>query len=87
MIVLISNYYYIFTIGGEDYGMKDLNITFAFGFGRTQCVDIPILNDECLEEDLEFFNVSISSSFNCVKFNVDEISVSIRDDDGEFIIS
>ena len=49
-----------------------------------QCVYIPILNDECLEEDFEVFNITISSILECVTFSVDEISVNIRDDDSKY---
>ena len=44
---------------------------------------IPILNDECLEEDKEAFNVSISSEIDFVTFGVDEITVYIIDDDSK----
>ena len=46
-----------------------------------QCVDIPILGDECLEET-ESFNISLSSEQEYVKFGVDEIQVYILEDDG-----
>ena len=47
-----------------------------------QCVNIPILGDECLEET-ESFNVSLSSDQDCVEFGVGEIQVYIEEDDGK----
>ena len=46
---------------------------------------IPILNDECLEDDIESFNVLISTSDDdCVVIGASssEVQVYIRDDDG-----
>ena len=71
--------------GGADYISVSKVITFAVGLGVENCVYIPILNDECLEEDMEGFNVSISSDMPFVTFDVDEITVYIRDDDGESV--
>ena len=71
--------------GGEDYVTTEKNLTFAFGFSTKQCLHIPILNDECLEEDMEAFNVSISSEIDFVTFGVDEITVYIIDDDSKSI--
>ena len=56
-------------------------LVFAFEFMIRQCVDIPILGDECLEET-ESFNISLSSEQEYVKFGVDEIQVYILEDDG-----
>ena len=54
---------------------------FAFGFMTRQCVDIPILGDECLEET-ESFNVSLSSDQDCVEFDAYTLQVYILEDDG-----
>lgn len=72
-------------IEDADYTATTRDIVFAVGFGVEKCVCIPILNDECLEEDMETFNVSISSDMSFVTFDVDEISVYIRDDDCELV--
>ena len=56
-------------------------LVFAFGFETRQCVNIPILGDECLEET-ESFNVSLSSDQDCVKFGADTLQVYILEDDG-----
>ncbi len=72
--------------GDADYTTTEKVITFAVGLSFGSCVYIPILNDECLEEDMESFDISISSDMPFVEFDVNEISVFIRDDDGESII-
>lgn len=55
---------------------------FFAGGGRTRCVHIPILNDECLESVEESFTVTISSTMDCVEIGVNTTQVYIRDDDG-----
>ena len=69
-------------LAGEDYISVSKSLVFAFGFERRQCVDIPILVDECLEET-ESFTVSLSSGQDCVEFGVGEIQVYIEEDDGK----
>ena len=72
----------IYFIGGEDYVSVEKSLLFSFGFDLTQCVNIPILTDDCLEQT-ESFNVSLSADHLGVNFVVDEIVVSILEDDGE----
>ena len=49
----------------------------------TQCVSVAIINDECVEEKEEYFNVSLSTEEECVEFgDVSEVNVVILDDDG-----
>ncbi len=67
---------------GEDYAPVDESVQFAPGFGQIQCVKIPILNDNFLEEDLETFSVAVSSQQSCVVIGRNETEVNIRDDDG-----
>ncbi len=86
VIVLISCVLYFYA-GNIDFTTTTKVVTFAVGLGFGSCVHVPILNDECLEEDTESFNISISSDMPFVEFDVNEISVFIRDDDGEFVIS
>ena len=66
---------------GEDYTAVNKRLVFAFGFETRQCVDVPILVDECLEET-ESFNISLSSEQEYVKFGVNEIQVYLLEDDG-----
>lgn len=57
---------------------------FDEGLDETQCVYIPILNDECLEEDEEYFNITLSSDQDCVFFSNDTFEATIVDDDCKF---
>lgn len=63
-----------------------MNKTVVFYPGQeiVQCVHIPVLNDECLEDNMQVFNVSISSSSEdgVVTGAVNEVQVFIKDDDG-----
>ena len=71
----------IYFIGREDYVSVEKSLLFSFGFELIQCVHIPILPDDCLEQT-ESFNVSLSADHLGVNFDVDEIVVSILEDDG-----
>ena len=63
------------------------SVVFYPGFEIVQCVHIPIFNDECLEDSMEAFNVSISSSDDRVVIGAArEVEVYIRDDDGMFYL-
>lgn len=57
-------------------------LVFAPGFGLIQCVHIPILSDDCLEET-ESFNVTLSADHMGVIFNNSETTVHIMEDEGE----
>lgn len=72
--------------GGEDYVTMEKNLTFAVGLGTVECVDIPILNDDCLEDMSEMFSVSISSAVECVRVEpaASSVEVTINDDDSEY---
>ncbi len=50
----------------------------------TQCVSVPIINDECVEQKQEQFIVSLSTTDeDCVEFgDPSESVVTIADDDG-----
>ena len=73
----------ICTVAGEDYITVNKTVVFYPGYETLQCVHIPILNDECLEENMEVFNVSLSSRDSCVVVDgTSEVEVYILDDDG-----
>ncbi len=50
----------------------------------TQCVRVPIINDECVEEKQEEFIVSLSSDKECVIVGNNETTITIQDDDSEY---
>ena len=56
---------------------------FGFGLPTIRCVYIPILNDECVEEELEDFSVKLSSEQDCVIFLNSTVEIIIIDDDSE----
>ena len=72
----------MYLIGGEDYVSVEKSLFFSFGFELIQCVNIPILTDDCLEQT-ESFNVTLSGDHLGVNFDVDEIVVSILENDGK----
>lgn len=57
---------------------------FDEGLNTTQCTYIPILNDECLEDYEEYFNITLSSEQDCVLFYNDSVEATIIDDDCMF---
>ena len=60
------------------------NVTFAVGFGTSQCIYIPILNDNRLEDFTEDFYVILSATEDCVIINENaNISIVIQDDDSK----
>ena len=65
---------------GEDYIAVNKTLLLGFEF-TSQCVHIPILTDECLEQT-ESFDVSLSSRDDCFNFTVSEVTVYILEDDG-----
>lgn len=75
----------IFT-DGEDYASIEKNLTFGLGFGTLQCIGIPIFNDVRLENELEFFNVSIYSNMDGVLIDEEfsEVQVFIEDNDCKY---
>lgn len=76
---------YTVPVADEDYIAVNKSVIFYPGYDRLQCVHIPILNDECLEESKEIFNVSLSSRDSYVVVDgPSEVEVYIWDDDGMF---
>lgn len=73
---------HFFCAADEDYVSVNKSVWFAPGLERIQRVPILILNDDCLESDLESFIVSISSNQSCVVADENETTVYIKDDDG-----
>ena len=53
----------------------------------TQCVHIPIINDECVEEKEETFKVSLSSLDGCVLLGTNYTTITIQDDDRKWVYS
>ena len=66
-----------------DYIPVSHNVLFNDNTGSMQTVLIPILNDECLEND-EDFNVTLTTTMDCVQLVDDRLTITIVDDDSEF---
>ena len=68
-------------------GDQNQILVFGLGLSQTQCITIPILNDEVLEET-EQFTILLSSDQECVLFENDTVQVTILDNDckSSFII-
>lgn len=71
---------------GADYIELDASLVFDKGLDTTQCVYIPVLNDECLEYVNESFYIYLSSDQDCVQFSNDSYEAYIIDDDCECYI-
>ena len=68
-----------------DYTLVSRDILFNENTGTVQTVLIPILNDECLENE-EDFNVTLTTEMDCVQLDDDRLTITIVDDDSEFIL-
>ena len=69
---------------GSDYVSIARDIIFNEDSGLTQTVYIPIVNDECLENN-ETFSVTLSSNMSCVEIMESEVNITIDDDDSKLI--
>ena len=49
----------------------------------TQCLYIPIINDECVESESEEFTATLYTDDDCVSFGTNSTTISIFDDDCE----
>ena len=76
----------LISAAGEDYIHLDTSLVFDEGLDTTQCVYIPILNDECLENERELFEIILSSDQDCVRFSEDSFEAYIIDDDCKYDI-
>ena len=68
-----------------DYVPLEIQLVFDEGLDLTQCVYIPILNDECLEDYEEMFYILLSSDQECVLFENTSYEATIIDDDCKLI--
>ena len=70
---------------GTDYTHLTHDVLFNEQTGALQTVLIPILNDECLENE-EDFNVTLTTTLDCVQLGDDRLAITIVDDDSEFVV-
>lgn len=69
--------------GPSDYQHVEQNVTFTLLTGVTRCVNIPIENDERVE-NVEFFLVLLSSSSSELTILTPSAVVAITDDDSKY---
>jgi len=55
----------------------------VFDTNATQCVYIPIINDDCVEDEPEEFTATLESDDDRVSFGTNSTTISIFDDDCE----
>ena len=71
----------MYSTAGEDYVAVNKYILFSPERSLIECVHIPILNDECLEDE-ECFYVSMLSNETCVQIGENDTArVTIFDND------
>ncbi|XP_064390869.1 uncharacterized protein LOC135338715 isoform X3 [Halichondria panicea] len=71
-------------IATEDEDYLSLTATLEWHYDSpsvVQCVSVPIINDECVEEKEEVFTVSLSTEQACVQLGANLTTVTIQDDD------
>ena len=74
-----------FTGTGKDYSSGPYKVTFPAGVTQIE-VNVPITNDDQVEEKAESFSLSINSSslpMDITVGNPDQATVTIVDDDGK----
>ena len=49
----------------------------------TQCLYLPIINDECVESESEEFTATLYTDDDCISFGTNSTTISIFDDDCE----
>ena len=69
---------------GDDYTAVTRKVQFNENTDNEQTVLTPILNDECLEYD-EDFNVTLTTTLDCIQLINDTLTITIIDDDSEYI--
>lgn len=77
---------YVPCTGPSDYQHVEQNVTFTLLTGVTRCVNIPIENDERVE-NVEFFLVLLSTSSSELTILTPSAVVAITDDDSKYPLS
>lgn len=66
----------------DDYRGVSHKIVFNSDMLGPQRVYIPLLNDDCLENE-ELFSVTLTTEMDCVVLEDHEVTITIQDDDRE----
>ena len=82
-----TEFQFNFSSDGEDFVQIWQTLVFDSSTNTTQCVYIPIINDDCVEDEPEEFTATLRSDDDCVSFGTNSTTVSIFDDDCECLYS
>ena len=79
---------FFFLLAGEDFVQIWQTLIFDSSTNTTQCLYVPIINDECVENEPEEFTAALYTDDDCVSFGTNSTTIRILDDDCEcwFII-
>ena len=84
LVFILLSSVQIFTTEGDDYIPVSITLEWHYDSpSLIQCVKIPIVNDECVEEKEEEFRVSLLSDQDCVLLGLNYTTVTIVDDDSK----
>ena len=75
--------FFSFVSAGEDFVQIWQTLIFDSSTNTTQCLYIPIINDECVENEPEEFTAALYTEDDCVSFGTNSTTISILDDDCE----
>ena len=67
----------------EDFVEIWQTLVFENSTNTTQCLYIPIINDDCVESEPEEFTAKLYTDDDCVSFGTNSTTISIFDDDCE----
>ena len=81
--LLASLSYVCIILAGEDFIQIWQTLVFDNSTNTTQCLYIPIINDECVESEPEEFTATLYTDNDCVSFGTNSTTISIFDDDCE----
>ena len=74
-------YPHYFSSVGEDFDQIWQTLVFDSSTNTTQCVHIPIINDDCVEDEPEEFTATLKSDDDRVSFGTNSATISVFDDD------
>ena len=73
---------YFSITAGIDYSTISDTLDWHENSDVLQCIRLPIVNDECVEDKEETFRVSLSTMDDCVEFSSNNYTIiTIEDDD------
>ena len=86
LVIQFDKFFFTSFPVGEDFVQIWQTLVFDSSTNTTQCVYIPIINDDCVEDEPEEFTATLRSDDDCVSFGSNSTTVSIFDDDCECLL-